>query len=258
MNDPGQKLSSYLGTAESWATDREAQRRRSLRIAWLIAGVATATALVEGVAIIALAPLKTIEPYTLLVDRQTGYVQALKPLDQEVVAPDRALTRSFLAQYVLSREGFDVDSLKNDYRKVALWSAGDARARYIAQMQATNSSSPLATLPRRAVVTAEVRGISSLGPSTALVRFVTVRTDPGGRAHEPQPWQAVISYRFSSAGMSAGDRLDNPLGFQVVRYRRDAEIPPRIETAPVQVAPNPAVSRPVAVRPSPRRPEVEQ
>ena len=26
-------------------------------------------------------PLKTVEPYTLLVDRQTGFVQALKPLD---------------------------------------------------------------------------------------------------------------------------------------------------------------------------------
>jgi type IV secretion system protein VirB8 len=83
----------------------------------------------------------------------------------------------------------------------------------------------LARLPRHALVEVRITGISSLSDGTSLVRFVTVRSDPGGQAPAIQPWQAVIAYRFSGAAMSAADRLLNPLGFQVTRYRRDAEMP---------------------------------
>lgn len=232
-------LADYIRSTESWAADRARSERMGLRAAWIVAGVLGTVALAEAIALIALMPLKTVVPYTLLVDRQTGYVQALKPLDQETITPDRALTRSYLAQYIIAREGFDISTLKEDYRKVALWSTGEARDRYIAGMQASNPASALATLPRNALVEVEVRGISSLSPNTALVRFVTTRTDPGGQTQTARPWQAVVSYRFSGAAMSAGDRLLNPLGFQVLRYRRDLEI------APEPAAPAPAVRAPV-------------
>jgi len=245
---PPEDLAAWFRSGESWAADREKANRSMLRVAWGVAGVAAAIALAEAIALIALTPLKTVVPYTLLVDRQTGYVQALKPLEREIIAPDKALARSFLAQYVIAREGFDIDSLKEDYRKVALWSSGEAHDRYIAGMQATNPQSPLARLPRRALVEVEIRGISSLGPNTALVRFATMRTDPGGQRREAQSWQAVIAYRFSGAAMSAADRLVNPLGFEVTRYRRDAEMLPAPEVAAASVPNGPAsfpATRPV-------------
>jgi type IV secretion system protein VirB8 len=164
------------------------------------------------------------------VDRQTGYVQALKPLERDLVAPDAALTRSFVAQYVIARESFDIGSLREDYRKVALWSAGEARSRYIASMQASNPQSALATLPRNALVDVQIRSISSLGKDTAFVRFVTMRADQTGTRQAPQPWAAVVSYRFSAAAMAESDRLLNPLGFQVVRYRRNAEAVPVVQS----------------------------
>lgn len=220
------KRERYYREAESWAHDRELDQRKNLRMAWIVAGVATTIALCEAAALVALAPLKTVVPYTLLVDRQTGYVEALKPLEREMIAPDRALTRSFLAQYVIAREGFDIDSLQSDYRKVALWSAGEARDRYVAGMNAANPTSPLASLPRSALLSVQIRGVSSLRDGTALVRFTTTRSDPGGQAQPPQNYAAVISYQFSGQAMSADDRLLNPLGFQVTRYRRDAETVP--------------------------------
>ncbi|HLZ77897.1 MAG TPA: type IV secretion system protein [Sphingomonas sp.] len=236
---PTDDLADYLRAAESWAVDRENANRSMLRLAWGAAAVMAAVALAEAVAIVALMPLKTVVPYTLLVDRQTGYVQTLRPIERDVVAPDKALTRSFLAQYVIAREGFDIDSLKEDYRKVALWSAGDARDRYVAGMQASNPKSPLATLLRRSLVEVEIRGMSSLGPDSALVRFATTRIDPGGQRQAMQPWQAIIGYRFSADAMSAADRLVNPLGFQVTRYRRDAEIPLPPEADSRSTAPAP-------------------
>ena len=213
----------YYRQAASWGEDRERELRRSRSIAWIVAGAASMVAILESIALTLLIPLKTVVPYTLLVDKQTGYVQALDPLNTESISPDKALVRSFLAQYVIARESFDIDSLNASYRKVALWSSGEARNRYIAAMQATSALSPLATLPRRSVVEVVIRSISSLSPDSALVRFSTTRTDSGGQPQNPQHWAAVIKYRFSGETMSAEDRLTNPLGFQVVRYRRDAE-----------------------------------
>lgn len=232
-------LGKYYDDAKTWAADRQHASAASRRVAWICAGAATIVAVFEAIALAALLPLKTVVPYTLLVDRQTGNVQALKPLDQQTIAPDEALVRSFLAQYVIARESFDINALKDDYRKVALWSAQAAREKYLASMQATNPASPLAVLPRQTLVGTEVRSISALGPDTALVRFVTFRTDPGGQRQEGQNWAAILKYRFSTARMSASDRLLNPLGFQVLRYRRDAEMVPLLANpAPSIVPPN--------------------
>jgi type IV secretion system protein VirB8 len=225
-------LADYYRGAETWAADRERSHASSRRLAWIVAASAGTIAVLEAIALVVLLPLKTVVPYTLLVDRQTGYVQALKPLTRETVAPDTALVRSFLAQYVIAREGFEINSLRDSYRKVALWSQGEARSRYLSDMQASNPASPLAALPRQAVLEVQIRSVSSLNANTALVRFATTRTDPGGRAQPPQLWAAVLTYRFSGDAMAAEDRLINPLGFQVTRYRRDAEIVPVPPPAP--------------------------
>jgi len=45
-------------------------------------------------------------------------------------------------------------------------------------------------------------------------------------------WAAVVTYRYSNAEMSADDRLTNPLGFQVTRYRRDPETLPEALARP--------------------------
>lgn len=159
-------LSTYYREAGSWASDQIASLQKSRRTAWIIAGAAAGLAVVEGLALIVLMPLKTVEPYTLLVDRNTGYVQALKPLDVAQTTPDRALIQSMLVQYVIARESFDVATVQADYRKVGLWSADTARSDYVARMQASNPSSPLLSYPRSTVVETRVRAyrLSTMAP----------------------------------------------------------------------------------------------
>src|SRR6478735_10295884 len=224
---PDGNLEEYYREAESWSEDRQASVDRSVRLAWIVAGAAALIALVEAFALVALIPLKREVPYTLMVDRETGYVQALHPFEGETVTADAALTRSFLVQYVIGRESFDIDSLQESYRKVGLLSADEAREQYLALMRPSNPLSPQASLPRRTTVDTQIRSISSLSPNTAMVRFSTVRTDPGARTQVAQHWAAVVTYRYSNAEMSADDRLTNPLGFQVIRYRRDEETLPQ-------------------------------
>lgn len=219
-------LSAYYREAGSWANDQLVATQQSRRMAWIIAIIAVALAAIEGIALIVLLPLKTVEPYTLLVDRTTGYVQALKPLEPGEITPDRALVQSMLVQYVIARESYDLATLQANYRKVGLWSADTARNDYLNLMQASNPEGPLQRLPRSSILETRVKSVSPLGDSAALVRFETVRRDSGGPLGQPQPWVAVVRYRFSGEPMSADDRFLNPLGFQVMEYRRDPEALP--------------------------------
>lgn len=237
------ELDSYLAGAESWANDRNNELLASRQVAWIVALVAVAVALLEALALILLVPLKRVEPYTLMVDRQTGYVQLLKPLNPELVSSDAALTQSFLVQYVIAREGYDIDVLQADYRKVALWSASAARAEYLAAMPASNPGSPLARYPRTTIIEVRVKSVTSLGTNSALVRFETMRRDAGRQPAPPSAWVAVIRYGYSGGAMSAEDRFVNPLGFQVLRYRRSAEALPLAET-PAMPASRPALLKP--------------
>ena len=230
-------LDAYYREAGSWAEDSQAALRGSRRTAWIAAGVASAIALMEAAALFALTPLKTVEPYTLLVDKQTGYVQALKPLDVQTVSANAALTQSFLVQYVIARESFDAASLQANYRKVSLWSEGDARKAYVAGIQASNPDSPLNRLPRTTVIETQVRSVSPLGKNAALVRFETAQRDVNGTAQPPRAWVSVIRYRYSGEPMSVEDRFVNPLGFEVTHYQRSAEALPAVEAAPAAPAP---------------------
>lgn len=228
MNEHSREaLDAYFADAASWNRDRLQSQRSSQRIAWAVAGAATLVALLEAGALILLTPLKTVEPYTLLVDRTTGYVQALKPLDTARIAPDTALTQSFLVQYVIARESFDFGTVNASYRKVALLSSGRARSSYLAGMQVNSPTSPLLIYPRGTVVETRVKSVSPVGQDVALVRFDTVRSDPNGRAHPAMPWVAMVRYRWSGEPMKLEDRFVNPLGFQVVSYRRDPEALPQ-------------------------------
>jgi len=263
-NKAREALDAYYREAGSWAEDRQDTLRASRRTAWIIAAIATGVALMLALALLVLMPLKTVEPYTLLVDRQTGFVQTLKPLEPQQVSGNTALTQSFLVQYVIARESFDVSALQANYRKVSLWSQGDARTAYIAGVQAANPDSPLARLPRSTVIETRVKSVSPIGQNAALVRFDTIRRDAGGHTEAPRLWVAVIRYRWSGEPMRLEDRYVNPLGFEVTRYQRNAEAPPPApEPTPIATPTPRATLLPVVPgttpqpAPRPAQPEVE-
>lgn len=228
---------SYYAEAGSWNRDRIEELRSAKISAWRVAAVASAIALFEAAALMFLIPLKTVVPYTLLVDKTTGYVQALKPLEQSAISPDSALTQSFLVQYVLAREGFDIATVAANYRKVALFSTAMARSSYLQTMQASNPESPLQLYPRSTIVDVEVKSVSPIGDHAALVRFDTVRTDPGALPRPAQSWVSVVRYRYSRQPMSLSDRFVNPLGFQVTSYHRDPETVPLPNENPSVISP---------------------
>ena len=215
---------AYYAEAASWSQDVHGALRSSRRLAWIIAGAAGTVAVFEAIALAAMMPLKTVVPYTITVDRQTGYVETAQGLRPGMLSQDAAVTQAFLAQYVLAREGFDPVDLQATYRKVALWSAGEARTQYLRTMSASNPSSPMKMYGRTAVLQPTIKSISLLSPTSALVRFDSERRDSGSPTGDRASFAAVIGFRYTGAPMRMGDRFLNPLGFQVTSYRRDSEM----------------------------------
>lgn len=213
----------YYHSAGAWAHDREHALRRSRRLAWYAVGGIAAIALLEGVALVLLMPLKTTATVTMLVDRTTGYTQIVDPAAPRRIRADRALLDSLLAQYVEAREEYDRATLPQAYRRVTLWSSGQARAGYIAAVDPRNPDSPALRLPQGQTVAVHIKSVSLLSPRTAMVRFETMTEAQGGGTVGARSWAAVIGFRFADGRMTAADQLVNPLGFQVTSYHRDAE-----------------------------------
>lgn len=217
------KREDYYAEAASWGDEAARGARRSQRVAWIVAGVAAAVALAEALALVALLPLKTVQPYVIAVDRASGQISAPQPLAAGVLTQNQAVAQAALVQYVVARESFDATDLKDNYRKVQLWSGPEARNAYISGMALQNPASPLKLYPPATTVAITVKGVSLLSDSTALVRFDAERRDPGSATGQVTPYTAAITYRFSGEPLSTEARFVNPLGFQVLRYRRDAE-----------------------------------
>ncbi len=220
---PKSLRSDYYRDAASWSADINGALRASRRIAWIVALAALGVAACEGLAIAVMMPLKTVVPYTILVDRQTGYVETIKGLQPGTLSQNSAVTQSFLVQYVMARETFDVADLRENYHKVMIWSDNETRAQYQHAYARTNPASPLNLYQPTTTLATTIKSVSLLTPSSALIRFDTTRTEGSAVAGEQRSYAAVIVFHYSGSPLSMGDRFLNPLGFQVTHYRRDAE-----------------------------------
>ena len=221
---------TYYADAATWSADINGGLRRSRTTAWWVAGATAAIAVLEALALALLVPLKTVVPYTITVDRQTGAAQLASGIVLGPMSQNDALLQSALAQYVIARETLDATDLAANYKKVGLWSAGSARSDYLQAMDRRNPASPLNGATADTVVATTVKQVTVMSPTSALVRFSTDRREGSGPATRSD-WAAVMQFAFTGGPLSLEDRLINPLGFQVTHYRRDAEAAPGL-TAP--------------------------
>lgn len=193
------------------------------RFAWIVAAVAGSIALLLALALLLLVPLKSVQPYVVTVDRQTGAVQLATTVADGKLSENEAVIQAELANYVRTRETFDSTDLSTSYRRVQLHSSGPVRNAYIAEMAAANPASPLRQLSPGDTVKVKIKSVSLLAVGSGLVRYDTERSSADGRIVDTRPYVSAIAFGFNSRPLRAEDRFDNPLGFVVTRYRRDSE-----------------------------------
>lgn len=220
-------LKGYFDEAKSWNADRLRAAERSRRLAWIVAAFAGLVATVAVGAVAALAPLKTVEPFVVRVDRATGAVDVMTALKSEQpLAYDEAVTKSFLAQYVRAREGWLAPAAEANFRQVSIMSTPAEQQRWADAFRPANPLSPQVVYGPAGEAQVTIRAVSFVAEDApggvASVRFH--RTVRQSQQVTESDWIATVAFTYTKAPMAEGDRLRNPLGFQVTSYRADPEV----------------------------------
>lgn len=219
-------LDKYFAEAKSWDFDRAVEANKQKRIAFIVGGAGIAF----GLAMLAwhvAAPLKSVEPYVIRVDRQTGGIDVVTRLtNTRGITADEAVNKYFLAAYVRDREAWVPAAAQEMYRTVLSLSVPQEQEKFAALRRPQNPNSPAATYQSGEVVSVAVRNISFINPRVAQVRFTKTVTLPGNAPNQTSNWIATINFKYVDRPETEAGRLDNPLGFQVVSYRADPEITP--------------------------------
>lgn len=220
---PMPELKKYFADARTWDQDRIDGAYRSQRRAWICVGVSSVLNIVAIGAIAALTPLKTVVPFVITVDRNTGATEVATALTgDKKVTYSEAVSKYFLAQYVRAREGWVPAAAKENFETVAILSHPDEQDRWQKIFDAHNPTSPQTLYGPKATVDVTVRSVSFVNPKVAQLRYTrTVRPEIGDVVQTN--WIATITFDYTAAPMAEGDRFRNPLGFQVVSYRADPE-----------------------------------
>ena len=218
-------LKKYFADSRSWDEERLRVAKRSQRIAWVLGCLGAAVGIAGLGTVAALAPLKRVEVVTVRVNQITGAVDVQTQLTgKKPVAYDEAVTKYFLANYVRDRESWNPAAAKENFNTVAILSAPTEQQRWDAYYSPRNPISPRVVWGDKAFADARITNISFINTRVANVRFTrTVQTDTAVQATD---WIATVTFGYTNAPMSEGDRFRNPLGFQVQTYRADPVVAP--------------------------------
>lgn len=202
--------------------------RRNSKIAWRIAiGCLVITGMAIG-AVAALTPIKTVQPYVIRVDNNTGATDIVTTLKQSEKTYGEVIDKYWLAQYVKYRESYDWQTIQSTYDATMLLSAVPIQKEFANIYSDNNPNAPHKMLKDNFKVIVTVKAISFVG-QMAQIRFdkqlIPISGDTS-KTTPPQQLIATVAYEYTNQPTQEKDRLINPLGFQITSYRVDPETTP--------------------------------
>lgn len=214
-------LAAYFKEVKSFEQDRSRSLRRSARLAWTVALVASGVTAMACLAVAGLTPLKTVVPFVIRVDTTTGIVDTISGLTSGPATYSEAISRYFLTRYVQVREGYVSPNAALNFRTTTLMSAPSVQNQYAAWFNGRTGDSPQIKF-RNTVALIDIVSVAMLSPSQAQVRFLrkVARSEHDVTITH---WIATIDFTYTSAMVSVRDRDTNPLGFLVTSYSVDQE-----------------------------------
>ncbi len=217
-----QSMHSYFTQGDQWEKQIYKTAVRSKRLAIFVAFVSSIAALLSITTILMLVPLKSFEPYIVLVDKNTGYVEVKSGLTGDLSLTDnQAVTQANIVRYIRARESYDPYDITENVSLAGLLSTGEAANALQREYSVSNSKSPINLYGKNTRLTVSVKSVTMPNDNTALVRFsVTVKTPTDAVEHH---YISVVRFRYTDTPATNEWRFENPLGFQVYDYRREQE-----------------------------------
>jgi type IV secretion system protein VirB8 len=222
----------YYADGLSWEQDIARRNRNSRALAWIVAAVMSVVAVVALGVLALLVPLKTYEPYMVVVDKTTGFVEVKRPMAEGALTQDEAVTMFNVVRYIKARETYDPRALKDNFDLAQLLATGDAARELTEIYSPANPNNPVKLHGTNSEIAVNIKSVTFPNNRTALVRFST--DEKTATNVVTRNWVSLVRFRYSGAPMRNEWRFDNPLGFQVLEYRRDQESAPSPGTAGAQ------------------------
>lgn len=216
-------LKAYFERARRWEQDELRSALRSRRLAWTIALIASIGMIISVVAVAALAPLKTVEPFLVRVDDSTGIVDTVASLRDVPEFLDDAMARYFIAKYVRTRESYSRATAEENHRVVSTMSTPDVQQAYTNWISGNNPVSPQNIYGPSGVVSIQIRSVQLVRPGLASVRYMQIAEYQQSRT--TRHYIATVVYEvLPEAQLTIQQRLINPVAFAVTEYRTDPEV----------------------------------
>lgn len=219
---PAQVAQRMTEAAKEFETSRIELIKRNNKLAWKITGVSVVAALAAIGSVAVLTPLKTVEPYVVRVDNNTGQTDIVYALKDEKLTHNEALDRFWLQNYVTFRESYDWYTVQSNYDTTMMFS-DQAEQTQLASFFAS-AAAPYKMFKNNYRVEIRIISISYVG-ELAQVRFERRLRDLNDPRKQPVTKNliATIAYEYRNENVSAEERLANPLGFKVTSYKTDVE-----------------------------------
>ena len=182
--------------SSTWSYEIFESAQRSRRIAWIVAALASAIALLSTSSLaMVLALKKNSPPVIVKVHQETGFTEVETNVTPGDLSEDEALSIHHIVEYVKSRETYDPTDLHERFRYVTLNSADTALTHYHSLWAPDSPENPGKLYGYEAKISVEIKNVSFLSKSkkTAQTRFITRLTDTFGRTVIDH-WVAIIAF----------------------------------------------------------------
>lgn len=179
-------------------------------------------------AVLGLTPLKSVEPYLVRVENNTGFTDLVRPVS-EGKSQEQIDDEFWLSTYIRFRETYNFADSDSNFSVVELMSYGDTFAEYKNFQLSTKGYTE--TLGNNRQMRVEINGVTFLnredGSGTAQVRFTKRVLDRNGVPDpliRPATWQTTLSYDYKNPPKRKAQEWINPRGFGIKSYSSVQEV----------------------------------
>ena len=218
-------MNDLFAKGSQWDASRVSDALASRRRAYMVAAAEAVIIVALVMAVVTMLPLRRTVPYIVKVHEPSGNIEVLQTFDNRLIGKQELTDQYWARTYVKAREQYNWWMVGSDYETVARLTDPTIFPEYGSQFVGEKGMDKVF-----GAATDRSIKILSVTPSPTQVGNIVVRfertTKTKGMVVEPPTVfvaQLVFRYNVKTAGAQA-DLQQNPLGYEVINYRRDAEV----------------------------------
>lgn len=210
-----------LQTAKNWYNDKyewsQVQRNILVLLVLLFSGII----IFFTISIVYIKSTSTIEPFVIEIEPKSGVPTVVDPISAKVYSGQETIKRYYIWRYVKLREEYVRGTYQRSFNEVALMSVPEVFSQFRSLYSTGNPESPYNRLGEDGMRIIELKSMTFIEEKSVQVRFRTITRGGEGEAQEDRV--AYLEFDFENIEMNDDQRLLNPLGYRVKKYRVENE-----------------------------------